>query len=219
MERKHLSPDQYYRRTVDNIITMLEDQNFLNPDGHDDNFDIAVEAMGTDQIEYTDHLDGDRKCIVLFLNSDNILKRDSIRKLVDFDNKNVRYLLVVQDMDIVKHLKGICKTHTVHKNLILQNMANPRISVFRERDFDLKKMRHKFQPKFRILNSDETVALIKRYGKLEHFPVMFDSDYVAKHYNVKTEVQKDAIFEVISPSETSGSCISYRHVVPHYLGV
>ena len=216
MKRHLLTQEQCYKRNMENIIEMLEDQNFLNPDGREDNLDIACETISPDQIEFTHHLDSDKQCTILFLSSDNIIKRDSIRKLVDLENKKMRYMLVIKEQEIVKHLKGFCKTHAILKEHIVQTMANPLISIFKYRDFDFKKMKHKYQPKCRVMPKEEAERVISRYGEISNFPKMFDSDYVAKHYNVKIELNKRAIFEITAPSETSGSCISYRHVIPHY---
>lgn len=212
-----LSANDLYKRTATHICEMLEDQGFLNADAHDDNMEIATKEIYPNSIEFTHHQDQDKTCVILFLNQDNIIKRDSIRKLMNTDKKNTRYMLIVMNMDIIKHLKGICKTHKDFKQLIIQTSMNPNISVFKLRDFDFNKSRHIFQPKFRLLNKKDTDILIDRIGGIEKIPKMFDYDPMAKYYNVKVEANKRAVFEILKPSETSSHLTTYRHVVPYYM--
>ena len=218
MDRKLYTKDEMDRIYISNICEMLENQNHLDPDGHDDSVDKAFEQFKQQsEFEFSHFQEQDQICKVLFLNSDNIVKRDSIKKLVDFDNNKMRYVFIIEDDNIIKHLKGLCKQHPIHKTLLIQTLPNYRLSIFKKSDFRINKIKHKFQPKFRILPKDEADIIIERYGGIDKFPKMFDYDYVAKHYNVKTEANKKAIFEIKASSETSCETISYRRVVPWYL--
>jgi len=86
----------------------------------------------------------------------------------------------------------------------------PNTEIFLERELLINIIDHVSQPKFALLNDEETKDVLDSYhAKRREMPKMLLNDPISQYYNAK----QGQLFRIVRPSETAGEAVTYRLVI------
>lgn len=192
------------RKTVlTNVVKMLTERKVLNKDKETDNIK-KITSMQSDDNTYIIDIDNytnenDKKYVIKIFNYKitGIAKQSN---LSEFLNK-------------YKDMPKIIVTKSITPKLAQQvKSSNYKTEVFVESFLMINLVDNVLVPKYEILDreSDDYKTFYEQYQcKKRDMPRMYDTDPVAKYYNLS----KGDIVHIIRPSETSGQSVFYRLVI------
>lgn len=180
-----------------NIVYMLIDRNYLDKGTEKKILAEIKTKMNSESISFKSDFDDIPYTIhVKFLTETNIIKKQTLIKLLDYTNMLNHYILIVIDKKISKFLKDF------------KRISN--IEIFDYEELFINVTQHILVPKHTILNKEDTEKVLKQYNcRMDQIPKILRTDRISRHYNMKV----GNICQIERYSEITGKSISYRHVV------
>lgn len=175
------------------------------------------------------NLDKNIKNIISMNTDDNIYKipLDNGEKYYGKDGTYMMVKLLSQKITSLSKASGISDFLNLYKSqpkIIIVASINPKIQyvvrtdtstytnteIFLEKELLINIVDHVSQPKFILLNEEETKTVLDLYNaKRREMPKILISDPIAQYYNAK----HGQLFRIIRPSETAGQVVTYRLVI------
>lgn len=186
------SPEEQHIIVLRNIVKMLISRNFLDIKMKDHYFKKIMNKLKSDSITFVSD-NSDTKINLKFLNSQNIINKQTIFKSI---NKDEHYIFVLESVKLERTLKD-------YKRL-------PYIEIFQYNEFYLNIIDNILVPQHSLLSEDEKEELLTTLNcTLDQIPIIYNSDRIVRHYNFPI----DSICKIERINETTGKTITYRRVM------
>jgi len=187
-------------------LELLEDRHYEVPEELKNiSYYDFKELFDKNQLDFlVEHKEDKNKQIYIYhhIDTKNFSKKDLVNlgKMIkdDYPTKITNVILIVDDNP----------TSQITKELTTQEYKNFEIFLLKELLINISK--HMYQPKFEILNKEETENVFKENGfNASNCPILLSTDPIAKYYGMKS----GQLIRIIRRSATTGESVYYRIVV------
>jgi DNA-directed RNA polymerase subunit H (RpoH/RPB5) len=197
-----MNDDKILKIVLTNLIYMLTERGILKNENVDKNIKNIINDISEEKIFKINSETSSAIYNVMIVNG----KISTVNKIIGFDNF----------INLSNNQNRIFIGNNISQKAFKQFLEKKNSEVFFEKDLMIDVMKHKYQPKFKLLTEEEKQQKLKDYNIESKFESkMLSTDPIARYFNAKP----GDIFRIKRPSTFSGESFHYRLVVESPISV
>jgi DNA-directed RNA polymerase subunit H (RpoH/RPB5) len=197
-----MNDDIILKTVLTNLIYMLTERGILKKENEEKNIKNIISNISEEKIFKIKSETSNAIYNVMVVNG----KISTINKIIGFDNF----------INLSNNQNRIFIGNNISQKAFKQFLEKKNSEVFFEKDLMVDIIKHKYQPKFKLLTEEEKQQKLKDYNIESKFESkMLSTDIVARYFNAKA----GDIFRIKRPSTFSGESFHYRLVVESPISV
>ena len=197
-----MNDDKILKIVLTNLIYMLTERGILKKENVDKNIKNILNDISEEKIFKIKSETSSAIYNVMIVNG----KISTVNKIIGFDNF----------INLSNNQNRIFIGNNISQKAFKQFLEKKNSEVFFEKDLMIDIIKHKYQPKFKLLSDEEKQQKLKDYNIETKFESkMLSTDAVARYFNAKP----GDIFRIKRPSTFSGESFHYRLVVESPISV
>ena len=197
-----MNEDKILKIVLTNLIYMLTERGILKNENIEKNIKNIINDISEEKIFKIKSESSNAIYNVMIVNG----KISTINKIIGFDNF----------INLSNNQNRIFIGNNISQKAFKQFLEKKNSEVFFEKDLMIDIVKHKYQPKFKLLSDEEKQQKLKDYNIENKFESkMLSTDVIARYFNAKP----GDIFRIKRPSTFSGESFHYRLVVESPISV
>ena len=197
-----MNDDIILKTVLTNLIYMLTERGILKKENEEKNIKNIISNISEEKIFKIKSETSNAIYNVMIVNG----KISTINKIIGFDNF----------INLSNNQNRIFIGNNISQKAFKQFLEKKNSEVFFEKDLMIDIVKHKYQPKFKLLSDEEKQQKLKDYNIENKFESkMLSTDVIARYFNAKP----GDIFRIKRPSTFSGESFHYRLVVESPISV
>lgn len=197
-----MNDDIILKTVLTNLIYMLTERGILKKENEEKNIKNIISNISEEKIFKIKSETSNAIYNVMIVNG----KISTINKIIGFDNF----------INLSNNQNRIFIGNNISQKAFKQFLEKKNSEVFFEKDLMIDIVKHKYQPKFKLLSDEEKQQKLKDYNIESKFESkMLSTDPIARYFNAKP----GDIFRIKRPSTFSGESFHYRLVVESPISV
>ena len=197
-----MNDDIILKTVLTNLIYMLTERGILKKENEEKNIKNIISNISEEKIFKIKSETSNAIYNVMIING----KISTINKIIGFDNF----------INLSNNQNRIFIGNNISQKAFKQFLEKKNSEVFFEKDLMIDIIKHKYQPKFKLLSDEEKQQKLKDYNIESKFESkMLSTDAIARYFNAKP----GDIFRIKRPSTFSGESFHYRLVVESPISV
>jgi len=197
-----MNDDKILKIVLTNLIYMLTERGILKKENVDKNIKNILNDISEEKIFKIKSETSNAIYNIMIVNG----KISTVNKIIGFDNF----------INLSNNQNRIFIGNNISQKAFKQFLEKKNSEVFFEKDLMIDIIKHKYQPKFKLLSDEEKQQKLKDYNIETKFESkMLSTDAVARYFNAKP----GDIFRIKRPSTFSGESFHYRLVVESPISV
>ena len=197
-----MNDDKILKIVLTNLIYMLTERGILKNENVDKNIKNIIKDISEEKIFKIKSETSNAIYNVMIVNG----KISTVNKIIGFDNF----------INLSNNQNRIFIGNNISQKAFKQFLEKKNSEVFFEKDLMIDIIKHKYQPRFKLLSNEEKEQKLKDYNIENKFESkMLSTDAVARYFNAKP----GDIFRIKRPSTFSGESFHYRLVVESPISV
>ena len=197
-----MNDDIILKTVLTNLIYMLTERGILKKENEEKNIKNIISNISEEKIFKIKSETSNAIYNVMVVNG----KISTINKIIGFDNF----------INLSNNQNRIFIGNNISQKAFKQFLEKKNSEVFFEKDLMIDIIKHKYQPKFKLLSDEEKQQKLKDYNIESKFESkMLSTDAIARYFNAKP----GDIFRIKRPSTFSGESFHYRLVVESPISV
>ena len=197
-----MNDDKILKIVLTNLIYMLTERGILKNENVDKNIKNIINDISEEKIFKIKSETSSAIYNVMIVNG----KISTVNKIIGFDNF----------INLSNNQNRIFIGNNISQKAFKQFLEKKNSEVFFEKELMIDIIKHKYQPKFKLLSDEEKQQKLKDYNIENKFESkMLSTDAVARYFNAKP----GDIFRIKRPSTFSGESFHYRLVVESPISV
>jgi DNA-directed RNA polymerase subunit H (RpoH/RPB5) len=197
-----MNDDEILKIVLTNLINMLTERGELKKENLDKNIKKIIGDITEEKIFKIKSDTSNSVYNIMIVNG----KISTVNKIIGFDSF----------ISSTNNQNRIFIGNNISQKAFKQFLEKKNSEVFFEKDLMIDIIKHKYQPKFKLLTEEEKEQKLKDYNIENKFESkMLSTDAVARYFNAKP----GDIFRIKRPSTFSGESFHYRLVVDSPISV
>lgn len=197
-----MNDDEILKIVLTNLINMLTERGELKKENLDKNIKKIIGDITEEKIFKIKSDTSNSVYNIMIVNG----KISTVNKIIGFDSF----------ISSTNNQNRIFIGNNISQKAFKQFLEKKNSEVFFEKDLMIDIIKHKYQPKFKLLTEEEKEQKLKDYNIESKFESkMLSTDPVARYFNAKP----GDIFRIKRPSTFSGESFHYRLVVDSPISV
>jgi len=197
-----MNDDEILKIVLTNLINMLTERGELKRENLDKNIKKIINDITEEKIFKIKSDTTNSVYNIMIVNG----KISTVNKIIGFDSF----------ISSTNNQNRIFIGNNISQKAFKQFLEKKNSEVFFEKDLMIDIIKHKYQPKFKLLTEEEKEQKLKDYNIESKFESkMLSTDPVARYFNAKP----GDIFRIKRPSTFSGESFHYRLVVDSPISV
>lgn len=197
-----MNDDIILKTVLTNLIYMLTERGILKKENEEKNIKNIISNISEEKIFKIKSETSNAIYNVMVVNG----KISTVNKIIGFDNF----------INLSNNQNRIFIGNNISQKAFKQFLEKKNSEVFFEKDLMIDIIKHKYQPKFKLLSDEEKQQKLKDYNIESKFESkMLSTDAIARYFNAKP----GDIFRIKRPSTFSGESFHYRLVVESPISV